>query len=120
MPRWTGWWVETSTSRHVTFDRKGGRSIGYGYWWWIQEPDPRGSGVPIVAAHGFRGQYIFLIEEHDMIVVVTGGAHGADMRKPVDFLYTHILPAVRRADDMPAGQRRSRQSTRAAEMRESP
>ena len=44
---------------------------------------------------GFRAQYIFVIPEHDMVVVVTGGTRsGADQRKPVEFLYRHILPAV--------------------------
>jgi hypothetical protein len=32
-----------------------------------------------------------------MVVVVTGGTRRwADEKKPVDFLYSHILPAVRR------------------------
>ena len=31
-----------------------------------------------------------------MIVVVTGGTHnGADQGKPIGFLYSHILPAVK-------------------------
>jgi CubicO group peptidase (beta-lactamase class C family) len=93
------WWVEESFKKHVSFsDRRSGHDIGYGYLWWILEPDPDGSGkVNIFAAKGFMGQYIFVIPEHDMVVVVTGGARsGSDMRRPVDFLYSHILPSVQR------------------------
>ena len=46
---------------------------------------------------GFRAQYIFVVPEHDMVVVVTGGTQsGRDQRRPIEFLYSHILPAVRR------------------------
>jgi len=34
---------------------------------------------------------------HQMVVVVTGDTqNGADQRKPTEFLYSHILKAVRR------------------------
>lgn len=91
-------WVRESTRRHVVFDRPRGRAIGYGYWWWVLPPDPQGAGKQdIWGAFGFRAQYIFCVPEHDMVVVVTGGARGwPQERNPRDFLYTHILPAVRR------------------------
>ncbi|MGD8494861.1 MAG: serine hydrolase [Gemmatimonadales bacterium] len=89
-------WVERSLSRHVAFDPSHGRYTGYGYLWWILPPDPGAGGPPIYAAVGFMGQYIFLIPEHDMVVTVTAAATtGADMNRPVNFLYSDILPAVR-------------------------
>lgn len=46
---------------------------------------------------GFRAQYIFVIPEHDMVVVVNGDTRsGSDQNKPIEFLYSHILPAVRK------------------------
>jgi CubicO group peptidase (beta-lactamase class C family) len=89
-------WVATSLSRHVTFGRKRGRSVGYGYWWWVLPPDPDGTGQQdIYGAFGFRGQYIFLVPEHDMVVVVTaGGRDYSEEKAPQDFLYSHILPAA--------------------------
>lgn len=89
-------WVATSLSRHVTFERTRGRSVGYGYWWWVLPPDPDGGGTQdIYGAFGFRGQYIFLVPEHDMVVVVTAGGQGwSEERAPRDFLYTNILPAA--------------------------
>jgi CubicO group peptidase (beta-lactamase class C family) len=91
-------WVETSTRRHVTFSRASRKMTGYGYLWWILPPDPDGDGrTEIFAACGFRAQYIFVIPEHDMVVVVTGGTrNGTDQNRPREFLYSHILPAVRR------------------------
>ncbi len=63
-------------------------------------PTPRGDGKqPIYSAQGFRAQYIFVVPEHDMVVVVTGGTRSStDQRKPLEFLYSHILPAVIRGD----------------------
>jgi len=71
---------------------------GYGYLWWILSPDPEGAGKEFIyAAMGFRAQYIFVVPEHDMIVVVTGGTRsGVDQEKPIEFLYSHILPSVQR------------------------
>lgn len=90
-------WVETSVRRHVKLDGGStGHRVGYGYLWWILEPDPNGPGKQdIWAAMGFRGQYIFVVPEHDLVVVVTGGTRsGRDQRRPIEFLYTHVLPAV--------------------------
>ncbi len=60
--------------------------------------DPAGAGrQDIYAAMGFRAQYIFVVPEHALVVVVTGGTRTwPDEQKPVRFLYSHILPAVRR------------------------
>jgi CubicO group peptidase (beta-lactamase class C family) len=59
--------------------------------------DPAGGDEPIRAAVGFGGQYVFVIRDRDMVVVVTAGAEtAADMNRPVDFLYSDILPATSR------------------------
>jgi CubicO group peptidase (beta-lactamase class C family) len=90
-------WVEESTRQHVAFESTARHSTGYAYLWWILEPDPEGGNEPIYAAMGFRAQYIFVVPEHDMVVVVTGGTQsGRDQRRPIEFLYSHILPAVER------------------------
>ena len=91
-------WVERSTWRHVRRGGSAGHGVGYGYLWWILEPDPAGAGQQdIYAAMGFRAQYIFVVPEHDMVVVVTGGTRQyRDEQRPISFLYSHILPAVQR------------------------
>jgi CubicO group peptidase (beta-lactamase class C family) len=90
-------WVRESTRRHVNLQSRG-HAVGYGYWWWILKPDPAGGGVEdIYAAMGFKAQYIFVIPEHDMVVVVNGDTRNrTDQQKPLEFLYTHILPSVER------------------------
>ena len=90
-------WIEESTRRHVDLQGRG-HIVGYGYWWWILVPDPAGEkNLDIYAAMGFKAQYIFVIPEHKMVVVVNGDTRsGTDQRKPIEFLYTHILPSVRR------------------------
>jgi len=72
--------------------------VGYGYLWWILSPDPDGRGEELIyAAMGFRAQYIFVVPEHQMVVVVTGGTqNGRDQRRPIDFLYSHVLKAIER------------------------
>ncbi len=89
-------WVARSIRRQVAWDRD--HSVGYGYLWWILEPDPEGAGKrDIYAAMGYRGQYIFVVPEHDMVVVVTGGARSRQgQARPIEMLYSHILPAVKR------------------------
>ena len=91
-------WVRESFRKHVDLGTKPTGTIGYGYWWWILAPDPEGEGKEnIYAAMGFRAQYIFVIPEHDMVVVVNGDTRsGTDQRKPIAFLYSHILPSVRK------------------------
>ena len=90
-------WIKESFKMHVNFNNtRGAYDIGYGYLWWILKPDPDGDGKHnIYAAKGFMGQYIFVIPEHSMVVVFTGGERSSrGMRRPIGYLYSHILPAV--------------------------
>lgn len=91
-------WVRESLRMHVDLTVKGQPPSGYGYLWWILAPDPRGNGQQYVyAARGRYAQFIFIVPEHDMVVVVNGDAKSAaDQNKPIEFLYDHILTAVRR------------------------
>jgi CubicO group peptidase (beta-lactamase class C family) len=89
-------WVRESFQKHVDLGDNPRDTIGYGYLWWILAPDPDGDGTSnIYAAMGFKAQYIFVIPEHDMVVVVNGDTQNrTDQRRPIGFLYSHILPAV--------------------------
>lgn len=91
-------WVEASTKKHHEFPSEDELPFsGYGYWWWILPPaGDRGDELDIYAACGFMAQYIFVIPEHDLVVVVTGGTQNQkDMMKPIGMLYSHLLPTVR-------------------------
>ncbi len=89
-------WIRESLQTHVDLTVPGQPPSGYGYLWWILAPDPRGDGrQSVYAARGRGGQFIFIIPEHDMVVVVLGDTKiGSDQNKPVEFLYDYILPAV--------------------------
>ncbi len=94
-------WVRESFRQHVVFHAaspQGTSGDGYGYLWWILYPDPQGDGRHnIYAARGRSAQYIFIIPEYDMVAVVFGDTKSTvDQNKPIEFLYDHILPAVRR------------------------
>jgi len=91
-------WVRESLQTHVDLTVAGQPPSGYGYLWWILAPDPRGNGgQAIYAARGRYGQYIFVVPEHDMVVVVYAMIPSVtDQNKPIEFFYDNILPAVRR------------------------
>ena len=90
-------WVRESLSLRVEFEPRNRRAVGYGYWWWVYPPATGGAGQQYVfAACGWKGQYIFLVPEHDMVVVVTAGCRSwSEEQAILDFLYESILPSVR-------------------------
>jgi hypothetical protein len=82
-------WVEASTTKHM--ETRGlmnaAEDDGYGYLWWI---DSFGG----YSAHGFGGQYIFVLPELVMIVVFTSGLKNIDFPAPHELVKTFILPAA--------------------------
>jgi len=82
-------WVRASTTKHM--ETKGlmdaAEDDGYGYYWWI---DAFGG----YSAHGWGGQYVFVLPKLDMIVVFTGGLADPDFPVPHQLLKTYLLPAV--------------------------
>jgi CubicO group peptidase (beta-lactamase class C family) len=91
-------WVRESFKMRVDLTVPGQPPSGYGYLWWVLAPDPRGDGRQyIYAARGRYGQFIFVVPEHDMVVVVNAATdRGPETNKPLQALYDRILPAVRR------------------------
>jgi CubicO group peptidase (beta-lactamase class C family) len=91
-------WVRESFRKHVDLAGNGQPPFGYGYLWWIFAPDPRGkTGQDIYAARGRYGQYIIVVPEHDMVVVINAMIHSvSEQNKPTEVFYDRILTAVRR------------------------
>ncbi len=83
-------WVTAATSKHM--DTQGllnaAEDDGYGYLWWID----RWGGY---SAHGFGGQYLFVLPAQDMIVVMTSGLSDAAFPEPKQLVENLVLPAVR-------------------------
>jgi CubicO group peptidase (beta-lactamase class C family) len=90
-------WVKESFRMHVDLAGPGQPRGGYGYLWWIGAPDPRGRGeLDIPYARGRFGQYIFVIPEHDMVVVFLSDAKTSpEMAKPIEVMYDRILTTVK-------------------------
>lgn len=82
-------WVDVSTTKH--FDTQGlmnaAEDDGYGYLWWM---DAFGG----YSAHGFGGQYIFVLPQLDMVVVFTSGLTDANFPTPSELLTAYLLPAA--------------------------
>lgn len=76
-------WVETSTSPHITANL----FSHYGYQLWIDA-----SGF--YTAVGYRGQFIFVAPDKNLVVAFTGDLEGRDFYIPRDLLFSHILPAA--------------------------
>ncbi|MFC2136078.1 serine hydrolase domain-containing protein [Bacteroidota bacterium] len=99
--KWNGkqilpeWWVRESFMKRTDFLVEGrGHETGYGYLWWIQEPVSHHQAKHIVySARGAYGQYIFIIPDHKMVVVVTADTKGPTDVHPVEFIYSHIITA---------------------------
>jgi CubicO group peptidase (beta-lactamase class C family) len=77
-----------STGRPLFFSEEG---AGYGYLWWLFPVTRRGPGSGVIAASGAGGQWLFVVPELDLVVVVMGTqAYGLDL------LYDGVLNAIRR------------------------
>jgi CubicO group peptidase (beta-lactamase class C family) len=82
-------WVQTSTTRHM--ETKGlmnaAEDDGYGYFWWM-------NSFGGYSAHGFGGQYIFVLPKLDMVVIFTSGLADPDFPEPYQLVKTYLLPAA--------------------------
>ena len=54
-------------------------------------------------AWGWGDQFIFVLPAYEMVVVTTAGNYDVEGNPPMDFLRSHILPAIRDAERAPAG-----------------
>jgi CubicO group peptidase (beta-lactamase class C family) len=92
-------WVDASTADHISTGRQAFAGYRYGYQWWLGWMQSPG----FYAASGYGGQYIFVIPEHNLVVVFTGELPdaGADDQLPKALAETFILPAVRSAYPLP-------------------
>jgi len=65
-------WIETSTAPKIRAIADGFNGL-YGYLWWLARYRIDGREVDCVAAHGRGGQYIRIVPDLDLVVVVTAG-----------------------------------------------
>jgi len=76
-------WVKASWEERISATLQ----PAYGYQWWIDPPS-------IYMALGYAGQFIFVIPEHDLVVVFTSDLPDQDFYSPQILLKDYIIPAV--------------------------
>ena len=76
-------WVEASTRGHI----KANPGDQYGYHWWVNN-DGNYSAV------GYKGQFIFVHREKNMVVVFTGDLPGGTFFIPMELGRKYIIPAA--------------------------
>jgi CubicO group peptidase (beta-lactamase class C family) len=82
-------WIEASTKRHIQVPEPlEPWDLYMGYLWWLHEDG-------IYAAHGMKGQFIYVIPEFDMVVVITSHIPDAKFSQPQMLIRDYIIPAVK-------------------------
>jgi CubicO group peptidase (beta-lactamase class C family) len=67
-------WVKSSFKEHAESTRE--RERFYGYGWWIRDM----AGYRVRYAWGFGGQFIFVVKDLDLVVVVTSSSDATEER----------------------------------------
>ncbi|MBK8127600.1 MAG: serine hydrolase [bacterium] len=87
-------WVADSWRRHTTLANTEQHN-GYGYFWWERQYDWSGKSFIAHEARGAGGQYISVIPELDLVIVVTSGNfRNGRFWQPEAIIEQYILPAV--------------------------
>jgi CubicO group peptidase (beta-lactamase class C family) len=83
-------WVDVSTRGHIDatlFDQ-------YGYQWWVDS-------AGFYMAVGYKGQFIFVVPQKNLVVVFTSNLPGRDFPIPRGLLQNYIIPAAEAAKPLP-------------------
>jgi CubicO group peptidase (beta-lactamase class C family) len=83
-------WVVSSTSQYISATLED----GYGYQWWVDD-----SGMYL--ALGYRGQFVYVIPEKEMVVVFTSSLDDNDFYVPQTLLTEFIIPAAVTSSTLP-------------------
>ena len=83
-------WVRESTSTKVTVDHE----LGYGYFWWTTTFQWKNRSVESFFAWGYGGQYIIVVPELKLVVVMTGSNWSTyPKRHMMEIMRDYIIPA---------------------------
>ena len=81
-------WIEATTKRHIQVPEPlEPWDLYMGYLWWLHEDGP-------YAAHGMKGQFIYVIPESDLVVVFTSDINDAKFSHPQLLIRDYIIAAV--------------------------
>jgi CubicO group peptidase (beta-lactamase class C family) len=83
-------WVKASTRKHIDATLL----PGYGYQWWIVSPG-------IYTAVGYKGQFIIVAPEKNIVAVFTSRLDPEDFYTPLVLWAAYIIPAVKSPTPLP-------------------
>jgi len=88
-------WVEESTRGRFRYGSAGGISLTYGYFWMEAAlPSPEGD-VRAFFHSGDGGQFLMVVPDLDLVIVLTGGIYGRSVVGAyVPLIVRHVLSAV--------------------------
>ena len=87
-------WVEKSFKDYLNLENTSEKN-GYGYLWWHHSYEINGKEIKSIEARGAGGQYIFVIPEMNIVVVITSGNYRNNKgQQPEKILEKYILPAL--------------------------
>jgi CubicO group peptidase (beta-lactamase class C family) len=81
-------WIRASTQKHATADIL---PDDYGYLWWVTTVE----GHAAYFAAGFGGQFIYVVPDFDLVVVMTGNADLPEFSQHLDIVRLFLLPAIK-------------------------
>lgn len=84
-------WVRESTTTKIQLEP----DLGYGYFWWTKEFTWQGKKIQSFFAWGYGGQYIFVVPEARLVMVLSGSHWSTDPRgDALVMMEQFILPAL--------------------------
>jgi CubicO group peptidase (beta-lactamase class C family) len=87
-------WIAEALQIRIPKDKVNGRA-GYGYLWWIRDVEVKGRKFRVHYAWGVGGQYLLVVPELDLAVLVLGGNYknGKLGTNGFRIFEEHLLPA---------------------------
>tara|TARA_R110002073_G_scaffold4213_1_gene27947 strand:+ start:85685 stop:87370 length:1686 start_codon:yes stop_codon:yes gene_type:complete len=87
-------YVEDSFKKYLVLENTNDKNE-YGYLWWHKTYDVKGKHIESVEARGSGGQYLFVIPELELVVVITSGNYrNGKFQQPEKIISEYILPAI--------------------------
>jgi CubicO group peptidase (beta-lactamase class C family) len=89
-------WLSESTKTRIDASKipTAAMAQGYGYQWWIDSLKSGDEAVKSFSARGRGGQFIVVIPERRIVVVITCAVDNPLLFQPLEMIERHILPAA--------------------------
>ncbi len=95
-------WIKESTRPHVPMEayrlKQFRYTERYAYQWWNDTYQVDGRAIDVIAGHGFGGQYLGIVPDLNLVIVLIGGDYVDQTIRPFEYykiMEQEILPAFR-------------------------